>query len=302
MLLNEKDVEDFESDPIEFVRKTRDASDTVYSAKSSVLDLITHSTRYKSNKEDENALPDYLEFFFQYCVDNLSEYVKQENPDYRIKDALLLAIGQMSVSLLKYDKFRDTLEEILKQVVFPDFNAENEFLKYRACWMYGEFSRLPMDSEHRLEAGKCLFNSMHDHHLPVKITASSSLYRILRNKELKESFKSELASILEAYLGLMDSIDNDELISGLEEIVSIYDDCIEPFALDLCAKIVENYKKIASKDTEEEFGTLGMATSALVTTVKCILEAVKSNTELLKKIEPIVFPMVVTTLTPDGLE
>jgi hypothetical protein len=74
---------------------------------------------------------------------------------------------------------------------------------------------------------------MHDDHLPIKITASSSLYRVLRNKELKESFKSELASILEAYLSLMDSIDNDELISGLEEIVGIYDDCIEPFALDL---------------------------------------------------------------------
>ena len=141
MLLNEKDVEDFESDPIEFVRKTRDASDTVYSAKSSILDLITHATRYKSNKEDENSFPDYLEFFFQYCVDNLSEYMKQESPDYRIKDALLLAIGQMSVSLLKHDKFKPTLEEILRQVVFPDFNSENEFLKYRACWMYGEFSR-----------------------------------------------------------------------------------------------------------------------------------------------------------------
>lgn len=208
----------------------------------------------------------------------------------------------MSMTLMKYDKFKDNLEAVLKELVFPDFTSDNVFLKYRACWMYGEFSRLQMDFDHRLEAGKCLFNSMHDEHLPIKITASSSLYRILRNKELKESFKSELASILEAYLALMDSIDNDELISGLEEIVSIYDDCIEPFAIDLCGKIVENYKKIASKDLDEEYSTMGMATSALVTTVKCILEAVKSNTELLLKLEPIIFPMVANTLTPDGLE
>jgi len=127
-----------------------------------------------------------------------------------------------------------------------------------------------------------LFNCMHDAHLPIKITASNSLYRILRNKDLKESFKSELAQILEAYLGLMDSIDNDELISGLEEIVSIYDDCIEPFAVDLCQKIVENYKRITSKDTDEEYGTMGVAASSLVTTIKCILEAVKGNVELLK--------------------
>lgn len=168
--------------------------------------------------------------------------------------------------------------------------------------MYGEFAYLEMATDHRMEAGKCLFNGMHDAHLPIKITASSSLYRVLRNKELKESFKSELARILEAYLALMDSIDNDELIQGLEEIVNIYDDCIEPFAVDLCSKIVENYKKVFEKDTEEDYGTYGMAASALVTTVKCIIEAVKNNHELLKKIEDIIFPMVVKTLTPDGLE
>jgi importin-7 len=302
ILLTEKDVDDFESDPIEFVRKTRDSSDTVYSAKSSVLDFITHATRYRSNKEDENSVPDYLEKFFQYCIDNLSEYAKQESPDYRIKDALLLAIGQMAITIMKYPKFRESLEIILKECTFPDFSSENAFLKYRAWWLFGEYSRLPMSSDLRLEAGKALFHSMYDDNLPIKITSSSSLYRILRNKELKESFKSELARILEAYLSMMDSIDNDELISGLEEIVRIYEDCIEPFAIDLCSKIVENYKKLATKDNEEEYGTLGMASSALVTTVKWILEAVKNNKELLLKIEPIIFPMVVSTLTPDGLE
>lgn len=223
MLLTEKDVEDFEADPIEFVRKTRDTNPSAYSAKNSVLEMISHVTRYKSTK-DETELPDYLELYFQYCIHNLSEYMKQDSPDYRIKDALLLSIGQMGTTLVKYEKFHPNLEEILKEAVFPDFIGENELLKYRACWMYGECARFPIDKEHRLEAGKALFNCMHNEHLPIKITASSSLYRILRNKEMKESFKSELPRILEAYLSLMDSIDNDDLISGLEEIVNIYDD------------------------------------------------------------------------------
>lgn len=143
---------------------------------------------------------------------------------------------------------------------------------------------------------------MHDDNLPIKISASSSLYRTLKNKELKEAFKPELAKILEAYLSLLDSVDSEELFSGLEEIVGIYDDCIEPFAIDLCKKIVENYKRVISKDDDETFNALGMAASTLVTTVKLILEAVRHNTELLMQLEPIVFPMVMTTLTPDGLE
>jgi len=51
----------------------------------------------------------------------LAEFTKQENADYRIKDALLLAIGQMSVTIVKYPQFKNSLEEILKECAFPDF-------------------------------------------------------------------------------------------------------------------------------------------------------------------------------------
>ena len=111
-----------------------------------------------------------------------------------------------------------------------------------------------METEHRLKSGNELLNLVWAHRtsetdhsiksicLTIKITASSSLYKVLRNKDLKECFKPELPRILEAYLHLIDKVDNDELISGLEEIVNIYEDSIEPFALELCQKIVENYK------------------------------------------------------------
>lgn len=65
LFLTEKDVEDFEADPIEFVRKTKDISENFYSAKGAALELISQATRYKSVKDDA-AIPDYLEFFFQY--------------------------------------------------------------------------------------------------------------------------------------------------------------------------------------------------------------------------------------------
>jgi len=49
----------------------------------------------------------------------------------------LLAIGQMAPTLMKYDKFNENCESILKEWVFQDFSSENEFLKYRAWWIYG---------------------------------------------------------------------------------------------------------------------------------------------------------------------
>lgn len=203
---------------------------------------------------------------------------------------------------MMYEKFHPELNGILKEAVFQDLTSENEYLKYRACWMYGMCSRIPTEDEHRLEAGKILFRLMHDdENMAIKITSSTSLYKNLRNETMKEAFKSELSSILEAYLGLMDTIDNEELISGLEEVVSIYDDCIEPFAIVLCEKIVENFKKMTEQEKDEgEFGTSGMATSGLVVTIRSIINSCKNNVEVLLKIEPVIFPMVVNSLTPDG--
>jgi len=89
MLMTEKDVEDFEGDPIEFIRKAKDPNPNIYTSRNSILEMIKNVIEFKSNTAD-GAMPDYLEQFFKYLIENLGEYVKQEDPDIRIKDALLL--------------------------------------------------------------------------------------------------------------------------------------------------------------------------------------------------------------------
>lgn len=89
MLMTEKDVEDFEGDPVEFIRKAKDPNPNIYTARNSILEMIRNVIQYKSNP-DNGAMPDYLEDFFKYLVENLGEYLKQDDPDIRIKDALLL--------------------------------------------------------------------------------------------------------------------------------------------------------------------------------------------------------------------
>ena len=59
---------------------------------------------------------------------------------------------------------------------------------------------------------------------------------------------------------------------------------------------------MVSKEQEEEYGTMGMAASGFVVTVRHIIQSCQHNVELLAKLEPIIFPMVVTSLSPDGCE
>ena len=42
MLLTEKDVEDFEVDPIEFMRKEKDPNPNIYTARNSILETVEH--------------------------------------------------------------------------------------------------------------------------------------------------------------------------------------------------------------------------------------------------------------------
>ena len=59
-------------------------------------------------------------------MENLSEYMKQGNPDYRIKDALLQWVGRIFPTLALYAKFNDNVEGILREAVFQDLRREDE--------------------------------------------------------------------------------------------------------------------------------------------------------------------------------
>mmetsp|Transcript_1571 Transcript_1571/g.1380 ORF Transcript_1571/g.1380 Transcript_1571/m.1380 type:complete len:110 (-) Transcript_1571:1077-1406(-) len=109
-----------------------------------------------------------------------------------------------------------------------------------------------MNNELRLGAAKALFTLMINNNIAIKIAASTSLPKILNNKEIKEAFKSELPRILESYITIIENYNIKEIFEGLEEIITIYADSIEPFAIDLCKKLAENFKKIQSKIQNEE--------------------------------------------------
>jgi hypothetical protein len=77
---------------------------------------------------------------------------------------------------------------------------------------------------------KCLF----DHDLPVRLTAATSIHKLLINDEASQFLKPALKNILEQYLKIMTEIDSEELVSALEEIVKHFKDDIAPYAIDLC--------------------------------------------------------------------
>ena len=61
MLLTHKDVTLFKEDPIEYVRKQFDFTETLFAPKNTAVDLLTYLCQYKSAKKAKQ--PDYLRGF-----------------------------------------------------------------------------------------------------------------------------------------------------------------------------------------------------------------------------------------------
>ena len=91
------------------------------------------------------------------------------NPDWRIKEALLFAIGNLTETIGLHKDLARNIEPMLKTHVLPDFTSPHPLLKSRACWVYGEFSDYEFtDSQHVQQAVDGVYQSLFAEQMPIK--------------------------------------------------------------------------------------------------------------------------------------
>jgi hypothetical protein len=119
MLLTHKDVTLFKEDPIEYVRKQYDFTETLFAPKNTAVDLLTYLCQYKTVKTGKKSSkqPDYLRGFLQFCAITLQQYTAAvsagQNVEWRIKEAVLFAIGSIMEEIQPYKDLRGTVEPML---------------------------------------------------------------------------------------------------------------------------------------------------------------------------------------------
>jgi len=76
MKMTHKDVRLFTEDPIEFIRKQDDFTMTLYTARHTIVDLLTYICMYKP-KKGKGVKPEFLHPFLAFVAQNLQEYSQQ---------------------------------------------------------------------------------------------------------------------------------------------------------------------------------------------------------------------------------
>ena len=99
LFITHKDLQQYENDPIEYIRAQYDFTETMFHPKNQVQDLLMYLCKYSSEKKKKGKKrprPDYLHQFLEFTVKNLNEYAEKINSgqgaDWRIKEALMFAI------------------------------------------------------------------------------------------------------------------------------------------------------------------------------------------------------------------
>lgn len=98
-----------------------DFTETIFSPKNTIVDLLIYLCDYKSNKKSKK--PDYLHQFLQYCVNNLNEYNNQQSPDWRIKEAILYSIGSLRDQVNNFRDLRRLMEPMMTSHVLPELKS-----------------------------------------------------------------------------------------------------------------------------------------------------------------------------------
>lgn len=88
-------------------------------------------------------------------------------------------------------------------------------------------------AENKVNIAVQVYENLLVEQLPLRVTAATSLYKLLAIPEVKLRLKEGLVKIIESYLNVMKEIDQDELITALEQVIDIYDEEISPFAIEL---------------------------------------------------------------------
>lgn len=100
---------------------------------------------------------------------------------YSEKDGALHMIGTLADVLLKKKAYKDQIENMFLQYVFPEFNSVRGHMRARACWVLHYFSEIQFKQEPVLaEALRLIINALlSDSDLPVKVEAAIALQSML---------------------------------------------------------------------------------------------------------------------------
>jgi importin-7 len=156
------------------------------------------------------------------------------------------SLEALSFRINEVSKLKPRFQTLIEQVVLPEIQSTNPFLRIRACQIYQTVFQGIDENDQRnlpqiMKVVDGIFNCLQSQELPIKFFSALAFSKALEIEALKPFILPNLQKILGIYLQIMQDVEHESLIEALERIIVSFHEQIHPYAIELTQRIVDYY-------------------------------------------------------------
>uniref|UniRef100_A0A8C2DCV8 Importin 7 n=1 Tax=Cyprinus carpio TaxID=7962 RepID=A0A8C2DCV8_CYPCA len=291
MCYTDSDEELWQEDPYEYIRMKFDVFEDFISPSTAAQTLLFTAC----NKRKE-VLQKSMGFCYQILTDPAC--------DPRKKDGALHMIGSLAEILLKI--YKDQMEFMLQNHVFPLFRSELGYMRARACWVLHYFCEVKFKIDQNLQTAleltrQCLIN---DNEMPVKVEAAIALQVLISNQEkAKDYITPHIRPVMQALLHIVRVTENDDLTNVIQKMICEYSEEVTPIAVEMTQHLALTFNQVIQTGPDEEGGDDKAVTAmGILNTIDTLLSVVEDHKEIIQQLEGICLQVIGTVLQQHVLE
>lgn len=207
-------------------------------------------------------------------------------------------IGAVADVLLRKQRYRDNMEEMLTRYIFPEFNSPHGHMRARACWVLCKFSEVRFQNPQTLvEALRLATHALlNDTDLPVKVEAAIVLQEYLSTqKDADQLLKPHIEQIAKKLLVVIEETENDDLTNVMQKIVHTFSEELQPIAVSICDQLAGTFMNVLK--SEEGADEQAVTAMGLLNTMETLLSVFEENPTIIVNLQPIVNKVIRYILT-----
>ncbi|GFG30315.1 hypothetical protein Cfor_02128 [Coptotermes formosanus] len=277
---SQADEELWNTDPYEYIRVKFDIFEDFVSPVTAAQTLL-----HTSCKQRKDMLQKTVHFIMQVLT--------SPNADPRQKDGALHMVGTLADLLLKKKAYKEQMDDMLCQYVFPEFASPRGHMRARACWVLHYFSEIKFKQEAVLkEAIRLTTNALlADHDLPVKVEAAIALQMLITSQEKAQKYlEPQIKQITLELLTIIRQTENDDLTSVMQKIVCTYTEQLMPIAVEICQHLAATFSQVL--ETDEGSDEKAITAMGLLNTIETLLNVMEEQPEIMSQLQPTVLQVV----------
>lgn len=226
-----------------------------------------------------------------FCMQVLTSQNGEYGP--RQRDGALHLVGTLNDILIKKKFYKDEIDSLLSQYVFPEFHSPLGYMRARACWVLHCFATVRFKSEQLLvEAVRLTVTALlTDTELPVKVEAAIAIQMLLASQEKTHKYlEPQVTAVTTELLKIIRETENDNIANVLQKIVPLYTEQLMPMAFEITDHLATTFSKVIETDS----GTDEKAITAmgLLNTMETVLTVMEDNPEIMAQLEKTILRVV----------